>query len=252
MTEDTKRVSRALEAAEIAKLEAETANLGAELKIKQAEIKIKQAEARQKAAHALSAEFGAEQMRIQTAATQRQEKITLASNHHHHVYNFIGAVYEESVENCLTQLAVWDRLDPACEIEIRMNSQGGSVIDGMYLFDEITNLSLQGGGSHKITMVVRGWAASMAAILLQSADVRRIGKESYLMIHEVSSMARGKIGEILDEVSLLELMSERVAQIFVNRAKGISLAQFKKNWERKDWYLDSQKALKYGFVDEVG
>lgn len=248
-------IARAL--AEAHKFEAETLSLGWDQKTKEADILIKNAEARQKVAHALAAEYGAESMRVQTEATLRQESLALVSNHHYREYLFAAAVYNDAVENCLAQLAIWHRLD---ELEnkyrpmsIIIDSPGGSVIDGMHLFDQIVCYSERGGGKHKVTITVRGYAASMAGILLQAADERVIGPESYLMIHEVSSFAQGKIGELKDEIKFLDKISERVAALFVERSnKKMTLIKFKKAWERQDWWLTSKEAYDLGFVDRIG
>lgn len=251
---------------------AETKRAEAEARAANADAKVKEAEARQKIAHALSAEFGAESMRIQTDATKRQEKLALASNHYYHEFEFGGNVSENSVGDCLAQLALWHRLEPGerdsagnlftpgCDMHIIMDSPGGSVIDGMHLFDQITAYSLRPWdtssrpkGTHKTSITVRGYAASMAGILLQSADERIIGPESFLMIHEVSSFAAGKIGELKDEIKFLDKISDRVVDLFVTRSNGkITEAAFKKAWNRQDWWLTSEEALKLGFVDRIG
>jgi ATP-dependent protease ClpP protease subunit len=251
---------------------AEAKKFEAETKVFEQDQLIKEAEARQKMAHAVSAEYGAESMRIQTEATLRQEKLALASNHYYHEYEFSASVYDDAVSNCLTQLALWHRLEPGerdvegnlvqpgCDMNIVMDSPGGSVIDGMHLFDQILTYSLRPWddskrprGTHSTRMTVRGYAASMAGILLQSADERVIGPESYLMIHEVASFAAGKIGEIKDEVKFLDKVSNRVANIFVSRSGGkITHDEFNKNWNRTDWWLTSEEALELGFVDRIG
>ena len=85
-----------------------------------------------------------------------------------------------------------------------------------------------------------------------TGDVRVMGRESYLMIHEISAGAGGKIGEINDAVKFYERVCERVVDIFVSRSGGkCSRAQFKKNWNRADWWIDSAEALRWGFVDAV-
>jgi ATP-dependent protease ClpP protease subunit len=123
----------------------------------------------------------------------------------------------------------------------------------MHLFDALTSYSKRGGGTHEITMIVRGYAASMAAILLQSVDVRVIGPESYLLVHEISAGAIGKIGEMKDDMKWYERVCERIATIFVQRSGGkVTKAKFKANWTRKDWWLDSDEALRLGFVDKIG
>jgi ATP-dependent protease ClpP protease subunit len=220
------------------------------------------AERRKALAEALNAEHNAELARISRDQAVRQEKIIMAGNHHHHLYEFTTGVYEEPVSACLSQLAIWDRQDANCDMYIVIDSPGGSVIDGMHLFDQLSVYSKRPWdvanripgtkGTHKTTMTVRGYAASMAGILLQAADERVIGPESYLMIHEISSFTGGKIGEIKDEVKFMEKISQRVVEIFVARSGRITEEQFKKEWERKDWWLTSQEALDLGFVDRIG
>lgn len=220
-------------------------------------------EARKAAAEALNAEYSAELNRISRDQAVRQEQIILAANHHHHMYQLGTGIYDEPVDACLAQMSIWHRQDPECPMHIEIDSPGGSVIAGMHLFDQIMTYSkrpwdtkgMVAGpkGTHDTTITVRGYAASMAGILLQSADHRVIGPESYLMIHEVSTFARGKIGEIKDEVAFIDKISDRVTDIFVRRSGGkTNKTQFKKLWDRKDAWLTSAEALERGFVDAIG
>jgi ATP-dependent protease ClpP protease subunit len=128
----------------------------------------------------------------------------------------------------------------------------------MDLFDFIMELRRE---NHYITTAARGYAASMGGILLQAGSKRVMGKEAYILIHEVSTWAGGKVGEIEDEYLFLKKISERVVGIFADRAKEagangtaskpITKAQIEKNWNRKDWWLDSAEALRLGIVDEL-
>ncbi|WP_205868989.1 ATP-dependent Clp protease proteolytic subunit [Mycobacterium colombiense] len=244
--------------AETAKFEAEAAHL-------LAQTELRKAETRRKLAEAVAAEYHMETARIARDAAVRQEKIATSANHHHYQFDFLTGVYDEPVTACLAQLAIWHRNEPNCPMTIVMDSPGGSVIDGMHLFDQITaystrpwDTSSRPKGTHHTTMIVRGYAASMAGILLQSADHRIVGPESYIMVHEVSSFAQGKIGELKDEIKFLDKMSDRVANIFVTRAQAtgrpdaIDLDTFKAKWNRQDWWLDSEEAYRLGIVDEIG
>jgi ATP-dependent protease ClpP protease subunit len=240
---------------------AEAALFTAQRDVALADMEVRKHEARKAAAHALSAELGAESMRVQTEATLRTEKLALASNHYHHVYDFVESVTADSVETCLAQLAIWDRLDPTCDMHIVMDSPGGSVIDGLHLFDAILAYSKRPWdtddrlprGTHRTKMTVRGYAASMGGILLQAADERVCGRHSVLMVHQVSSYAAGKIGTLKDEIKFLDKISDDVTNIFVNRSGGkITKEKFEKLWDRQDWWLTSQEALDYGLVDKLG
>lgn len=253
-------MSEALEKAAIAKLNAETERTKVESVAMQLEnaaagVRLAEAKAAQEYAqhNAEEAKFNAESARIANDLNLRQERYTLAQDSYHHVMNFAAPVEPKSVSTALTQLAVWDRQDPTCDIHIKINSGGGDAIVGLHLFDEITNLSLQGGGKHHITMSVRGQAASMAGILLQAADLRLMGRESWLMIHEISAGTGGKVGEMKDDLKLFEMMCDRIARVFVARAKGnIKLEEFTAKWTDRNWWMDSDQALSYGFVDRIG
>jgi ATP-dependent Clp endopeptidase proteolytic subunit ClpP len=202
-------------------------------------------------ANAREAEAQAEKHEIELTAAREKELSRQHSDYHKRLYQFSGTVERASVNACMSQLREWDRLDPSCDIEVIFNSPGGSVIDGMALFDLLVRLSLRGGGSHKVTIGAQGYAASMAGILLQAGDVRWIGAQSYLMIHEISAGASGKIGEITDAVKFYDAICARVVDIFVERSGKISKAKFIAGWLRTDWWLMSDAALKLGFVDEV-
>lgn len=258
MTDTTNTVepkSPEREAAELRKLEVETEGLKLDAAIKLVDL-------REKEAKAVFAEQDAVIKGISRKERERVEEVTSAADYYHFHHFFDGPVHEKTVFAALNTLNTWHRLYPNSDWEITINSPGGSVTEGMHLFDQITSYSRRGGGGHHITMTVRGYAASMAGILLQAADVRRVGPESYIMIHEVSTFAQGKIGELQDEIKFLERISERVADIFVKRSaeaakqnrkvKGISLKEFQAGWRRTDWWVDSAEALRLGFVDAIG
>lgn len=216
-------------------------------------------------AEALRARYEAEQSlvalhdaEIDLRQKERIEEELLALDAYHETYRFLGAVEDGTVKNCIDKLTFWHRTKPDCKIEIVFNSPGGNVFAGMDLFDFIQELRRDG---HHVRTHGRGHMASMGGILLQAGDVRSMGKESYILIHEVSTWAAGKVGEIEDEYNFLKKISERVVNIFASRAKEagergtashpITPAQIRKNWNRTDWWIDSNDALRLGIVDEL-
>lgn len=181
------------------------------------------------------------------------KKETLAREHaddyYNRVYNFTALVDERSVGVCINVLSTWSRLWPGKEIEIVIHSPGGDALAGLALFDYIGSLR---GKGHGITTVAMGFAASMAGILLQAGSMRLIGRESYVLIHEISGSAVGRIGEIEDTITFANKMQERMINIFLGRSGGkMTRANFVKHWKRKDWWLDSSEMLRYGFVDGI-
>lgn len=240
-------------AAEIRKIIAEAAFSEAGVKDYEYDFAIKEAEAAKMWAEAESAKHDADIQKITLERAIRQDTLDLLGDYYHHCYYFNSDVTQKSVDTCLRTLEAWHRQDPACDIELRITSYGGSVIHGMSLVDQLSQFSLRGGGTHKITIRVRGAAASMAAIILQTADVRLMGNEAYLLVHEPSGVAEGTHGDLKDVVAWFDVMSERIAHLFVDRAGGkISMDDFQTLWQRRDVWLDSSKSLGYGFVDGIG
>ncbi len=176
----------------------------------------------------------------------------LSANAHHKVYVFDQAVEDKTVKSCINQLTGWSRQDPECDIEIQVNSPGGVIFAGFALIDFIRDLRSKG---HKVTMVTFGMAASMAGVLLQAADVRVMGENAFLLIHEGSMGAIGDFGDIEDRVELMGLMHERILALFEERARPINekttVAFIRNRWKRKDWWITAENAKKLGFVDEV-
>jgi ATP-dependent Clp protease protease subunit len=172
----------------------------------------------------------------------------LAGHRYHHVYMFKGSVDDSSAQKCMDQLTLWLRQDDEpTDIEILFNSPGGSVTAGLALWDHIQFIRSAG---YKVTTSTIGMAASMAGILLQAGDVRIMGKESWLLIHEASFGAQGSFGEVEDTVKWIERIQGRILDIFATRSN-LTKAQIKRRWTRTDWWISSDEALSLGLVDEV-
>ena len=93
-------------------------------------------------------------------------------------------------------------------------------------------------------------AASMAGILLQAGEHRWIGHQSWILIHRASFGAIGKTFEIEDEVGWIKRIEERIIKIFTSRST-LTKLKIKRNWDRKDWWINADEALEMGLVDEI-
>lgn len=133
-------------------------------------------------------------------------------------------------------------------LTVEINSPGGSVFEGWRLFDELRAASYAG---HKVTTKVRGVAASMAAVMAQAGDIRLIGPESYMMIHEPSTMAWGKAFEVKEQALLVERLSDQMAKKFAERS-GKTSKQMKLLFERTDAWFSAEECIKHGFADGIG
>lgn len=249
-----------LEQAQVAKLEAETREIEtrsarnereAEMATERTDLRLKSLRLAVDRARLSLAQDKREarQGEIDVAKAERDEKVLLSDFKFQHTFHFFGGVDKGSVQPCIERLNMWHQMDPGCDMTIVFNSPGGSVIDGMALFDFIRFMRDKG---HKITIIALGYAASMAGILLQAGDVRVMAKGSWLLIHEVAFSASGKIGEIEDQYRFGEKLKEQAAKIFIERSGGkLTREVLDANWTRKDWWLSSDESLALGLIDEI-
>lgn len=253
---DLNKIPPALRDAARSRLEAEARKFDAEAGEAKAEGRYHIALAKQ-----AELEFSAGQIALAKELEKRERE--LASDYDIRFYRFHKAVTDATAAACMATVAQWARVDKvngvkAPHYKIQFNSPGGSVWDGLALFDELQHFRSQG---IKITTSTIGMAASMAGILLQAGDVRRMAPESWILIHKTSFGAIGDFDDVADRVKLLDRIQDRILDIFAARAKEagekgtaekpISRTQLVKNWNRKDWWVSSDEALKFGLVDEV-
>lgn len=219
----------------------------AEARKAEAEASKAEAEAAEVTASARTMRARAEQDELKLSLVLEGERKRRATDEEHHIYRFSSAVNSSSVGSCMDTLTEWHRLYPGCDIEVIFNSGGGSVIDGFELFDFLVDLGQRG---HRVITGCTGMAASMAGILVQAGTERWMSKESWYMIHRAAFGAMGKTFDIEDTVEWIKRIEDRILDIFSGRSK-IPKSTLKKKWERKDWWIDSDEALKLGLVDSV-
>jgi len=212
-----------------------------------AEAEQARAEAKKARYEAQGAERALREFEIKLEREEHKRARELAGDEFRRVYRFVGPVGPDSAKACMAELEAWSRLDPGCDITLIFQSPGGSIIDGMALWDFLGELR---GRGHRLTTIARGYAASMAGILLQAGDERVMGRESWLLIHEASFSAMGSYGDVEDTVKWVEKIQGRILDIFAARSK-LSKSQIKRRWHRKDWWIDSDEALKLGFIDRI-
>ena len=264
MTEAAQKKTAAEVAADVEKTKAETEKACADAAASTIEAEAKLLEAKANAAKAkaetkkidLEVDYAAMQLVTAQFVLDREvEKRAseLAADKYHYVYTFTGEVSSSSVATCVKVLNEYRRTSNGNEdkkLEVVLNSPGGDVIAGMGLFDLLTRMRREGW---YITTRANGYAASMGGILLQAGDHRVCDREAYILIHEIQSGAIGTMGELEDEITFLKKIQERIIGIFVSRSGGkITKRQFVSNWRRKNWWLNSDEALKLGIVDEIG
>jgi ATP-dependent Clp endopeptidase proteolytic subunit ClpP len=211
------------------------------------EIKVDQAKAAYYDAQTRKVEIETKQAEIELAFAEDKRRSWKVSEDATRQMPFNTQVSKASVAEAISYLGQWYREDPGKPITITFNSPGGSVIDGLALFDFIQQLRAEGA---KINTKTIGFAASMAGVLLQAGEERKVGRNAYLMIHEVSTGAIGNVSELEDELALTKRMQDRLLDILAERST-LSKNQIRRKWKRKDWWLDAEEAVRLGFADTV-
>jgi ATP-dependent Clp endopeptidase proteolytic subunit ClpP len=186
---------------------------------------------------------------MQMEQTKIDLRDTQSSNDENHLFAFYFPIGAQSSAYCMQTLGLWARRNPEKDkaFTIEIGSPGGAVLPGFALLDYIRDLRTQG---YTINTQGFGEVASMAAVLLQAGEERALGENSYLLIHEPSAMEMGKLSELKDEAAFVERLGDRLASILAERST-LSARQIKNRWDRRDWWLDAEEALKLGFVDRL-
>ena len=180
--------------------------------------------------------------------SELNHRTTVAHESFTGVFRLYGDVEGGSMERLRIVTARYAAAYPKAPITLIISSPGGSIYDGWVLFDHLRALSADG---HKITTVVRGMAASMAAVLAQAGDVRVIGPESYLVIHEAATEAWGKASDVAEQVDMLKRLCRQAEGVFARRSK-LSAKEIKARTYKKDWYVNAKESKALGFADKIG
>ena len=152
-----------------------------------------------------------------------------------------------NVDAWLEVLNHWERRDPGEPIEITINSPGGSVLDGLALYDAILRLRRKG---HHVTTRGTGLIASMATILMQAGDDRILDANSWFMTHEVSAGAVGTTSDMEDQLAFVKRLNDRLHGILAERST-LSKKQILTRTKKKDDWLSAEEAVGLGFADKV-
>lgn len=163
------------------------------------------------------------------------------------VYTFFAAVDEESVRDAVRDLSAWSRRAPGAPIRLVLNSPGGAVLDGLALYDFLGELRSRG---HHLQVLALGTAASMGGVLLQAGTERLLGRNAFVLVHEVRGGAIGSSSSLGDTVEFIGRLEERLLAILAERS-ALTADQIRERWGRRDWWLTAEEAVELGFADAV-
>ncbi len=151
--------------------------------------------------------------------------------------------YEESETSAKYFAEKLNEIPDGQKIELHINSNGGSVKEGVAIY----NL-LKQKNNHK-TGIVDGVAHSVAFLILQACDVRKMCLGTTALIHNMWMYCGGNATQLRKYADDLDEMMEANRQVFLERAT-ISEDELKSLMEAET-YLTPDKALEYGLIDEI-
>ncbi len=159
---------------------------------------------------------------------------------------FIGTAINDQVANAvIAQLLFLQMQDGKKDINIYVNSPGGSVTAGLAIYDTMQFITCD------VNTYCMGMAASMGAVLLCAGTKgkRYALPNSDIMIHQVSGGAQGQASDVERQVLFMFKLKKRLNQIIAHHT-GKSAEQVEKDADR-DYYMTAEEAKEYGLVDEV-
>ena len=159
---------------------------------------------------------------------------------------FLGVPINDYVANIIqAQLLFLESVDPKKDIQIYLNTPGGSVYAGLGIYDTMQYISSD------IATICTGMAASMGAILLcAGAKGKRTAlKHSRVLIHQPMGGAQGQASDIEITAREIQKLKKELYDIIATH----SGQTYKKIWKDsdRDYWMTSEEAKKYGMIDEV-
>ncbi len=145
----------------------------------------------------------------------------------------------------VAQLLYLEGQDPEKDISFYINSPGGSVTDGMAIYDTMQYIKCD------VSTICIGMAASMGAFLLSAGTKgKRLAlPNAEIMIHQPSAGTQGQITDMAIHLRRLEIIKKRMNQILAeNTGKDIDTVTL--DCER-DNFMTAEEAVAYGLIDKV-
>lgn len=132
-------------------------------------------------------------------------------------------------------------------LNVHLNSPGGSVFEGFAIYAAL--IAFAEDNKATVNMIVDGWAASIASVIMCAGDHIKIGEHASAMIHEPWGWAIGSADEMREEAEVLDMLEETIIDIYVARTKG-DRKQIQ-DWVKAETWFKGQAAVDAGFADEV-
>ena len=159
---------------------------------------------------------------------------------------FMGVAVTDQVANIVqAQLLFLESVDPKRDVQMFINSPGGSVIAGMGMYDTMQYVTPD------VATICTGLAASMGSVLLAAGTKgkRSILPHARVMIHQPSGGMQGQFSDMEINYRLISQLRDELYTILANHT-GQTFEAIEKDSDRDNW-MTAKEAVAYGLVDEV-
>ncbi len=145
----------------------------------------------------------------------------------------------------VAQLLYLEAQDPDKEIQLYINSPGGSITDGMAIYDTMQYIKCD------VSTICVGMCASMAAFLLNAgARGKRLAlPNSEIMIHQPSAGTQGQVTDMAIHLRRFEIIKKRMNRIMAENT-GRTIEEITAACER-DNFMQAEEAKEFGLIDKV-
>jgi ATP-dependent Clp protease protease subunit len=156
-----------------------------------------------------------------------------------------GPIVDQVANSIIAQLLFLDHEDSKKDIQLYLNTPGGSVTAGLAIYDTMQHVKAP------VSTICVGMAASMGAVLLASGQKgKRFSlPNSEILLHQVMGGAEGQASDIEISARHILKIKERINQVLVKHT-GQKPDRIEKDTDR-DFYLTAQEAKDYGLIDEI-
>jgi ATP-dependent Clp protease protease subunit len=156
-----------------------------------------------------------------------------------------GEVDDAQAQVIQAELLFLEAQDPDKDIQLYINSPGGSVTAGMAIYDTMQYIKCD------VQTICSGMAASMGAFLLSSgAKGKRIAlPNAEIMIHQPAAGTQGKVTDMEIDVEHFLRIKKRMNELLAQNC-GKDADQVRLDTERDNW-LTAEEAKEYGLIDQI-
>jgi len=159
---------------------------------------------------------------------------------------FLGVAIDDHVSNIIqAQLLFLESIDANRDIQIYLNTPGGSVYAGLGIYDTMQYITPD------VATICTGMAASMGAVLLCAGTEgkRTALRHARVLIHQPMGGAQGQASDIEITAREIQKLKKELYEIIAEHSN----QNYKKIWTDadRDYWMTSEEAKKYGMIDEV-